>query len=220
MMDPLLQAIRESPLSYLPEISLPAFCHFRDGYTARCAWEGKPHDWQYDRRRFWSWLAERFKLQYAGEIGDQSIVCSFSKDDEDAFHYYFALLEQFLELNLPWEEPKSWATTDKSFVGTMKEIRERPPMYFGTRSFRRCFFYLAGDDRAYRDLHLPPDEGRVLFEGFKNWIETKKNRALPRPWYKIVRFWSGSDVSALETLFDWLDEYTEEVGQPNLFRLR
>lgn len=36
-MDALLSAIRENPLSYLPEVSLVAFQHFRAGYLARSA---------------------------------------------------------------------------------------------------------------------------------------------------------------------------------------
>jgi hypothetical protein len=40
--------------------------------------EGKPHDWQFDRKEFWEWLTSRFQLHGADNIGDTTIVSSFS----------------------------------------------------------------------------------------------------------------------------------------------
>jgi hypothetical protein len=77
-MDPLLNAIREKPLSYLPEASLQAFGHFRSGYALRSSMEARPHDWQFDRREFGEWLSARFEVQGADVLNDIRIVSSLS----------------------------------------------------------------------------------------------------------------------------------------------
>jgi hypothetical protein len=215
-MDPLLKAIRENPLSYLAEVSLSTYGGFRAGYGHRCGTAGKPHDGQYDHREYWNYIAERFQLENAIAIADTSIVLSFSKNKEDAFHFYFALLESFLELGLPWPENKG--AREEDFATLVKRMRDRPVMFSGATYFQGGFFFLVGEEKAHRDLGLQPDRDREVFQDFKAWVEARKNRAAPRPWFKIVKFWGGSDVSALGTFFDWLDEYTTEAGMPDLFR--
>lgn len=226
-MDPLLSAIRRDPLSYFPEVSLRAFGHFRNGYAIRSAMEGKTHDWQYDPRKYWEWLGDRFQLEGADALNDISVVSSFSATDIEAFHRYFELLEEFVQQGDPRTTPVYWKSERLDFVDTMKAIRERPSMYLGSSSFRALHAYLLGDERAFRDLELPPDEGRVKFETFKRWVELTKNKAMPRPWFKVIEFWSmGIDCGhnpksgALSLFFSWLDQYAKEIGEDELFAVK
>jgi len=71
---------------------------------------------------------------------------------------------------------------------------------------------------------LPEDVGRAVFAGFKKWVEAEKNRALPRPWHKVIEFWSGAvncehnpKNGAFSLFFHWLDEFAESLGRPKLF---
>jgi hypothetical protein len=185
--------------------------------------EGKPHDWQFDRKEFWEWLASRFQLRGADSIGDTTIVSSFSASDVDASYSYFALLDEFLRLVPPRSQPDNLASKRMNFVETLRTIRERPAMYLGGPTFFGCCSYLMGDELAYRELQLPLDESRVVFDGFKQWVETEKNRALPRPWFKVISFRSMGDCGhtksgAFSLFYEWLDQYASEMGEPEVFR--
>ena len=221
-MEPLLKSIRETPLSYLPSISLTALMHFREGYSARCAMEGQRHDWGYDRFEFHEWLCQRFQIKGAAAIGESNIVSSYSLDEADAFHNYFAFVEEFLAGSSA-RQLRSEGVQKKDFIETVKTIRERPAMYLGHATFRGCCSYLMGDERAYRDLELLPDDGRQLFRNFIQWIETEKNRAgMPRQWFKVIEFWSGgidcghTQGGAFVLFFKWLDEYAKLIGKEGL----
>jgi hypothetical protein len=226
-MDPLLSSIRRDPLSYLPEVSLRAFGHFRNGYAIRSAMEGKTHDWQYDPRKYWEWLADRFHLEGAGALNDISIVSSFSATDIEAFHRYFELLDEFVQEGHPRKPPTPWKSERRDFAGMMRALRERPAMYLGCSSFRALHCFLSGDEHAFRDLGLPADESRATFESFKRWVELTRNKALPRPWFKVIEFWSmGIDCGhnpksgALSLFFSWLDQYAKEIGEEELFAVK
>lgn len=225
-MDPLLIEIRRDPLAYLPEVSLSAFGHFRSGYGFRCAVEGAPHDWQFDGRAFWEWLAAKYQLKGADALNDISIVSSFSENDAQALEKYFELLEEFSHEH-PTNVPRLKAKPEHlDFTELLKAIRRRPPLYLGHASFRALRAYLMGDSRACRDLQLPDDDGRKLFREFTTWVEVEKNRGLRRPWYKVIEFWSGGvdcghnpKSGAFTLFFHWLDQYAEKVGRPAFFGL-
>jgi hypothetical protein len=110
---------------------------------------GKPHDWQYDHREFWNYLAERFQLENAIAIADTSIVLSFSKNEEDAFHFYFALLESFLELGLPWQKPENKGAREEDFATLVKRIRAAPLCSPG-----RLHFKAAASSWVARKKHI------------------------------------------------------------------
>lgn len=224
-MNALLARIRQNPDVYLPEVSVQAFKHFKNGDGIRSAMEGQPYDWEFDQREFWSWLEVRFHSQDAAALNDAVIISSFARNDADAFREYFALLEEFLEQRSSYECRADGAIDRKDFVGLIKAIRERPALHLGSITFRGLCAYPAGDECAYRDLNCSEDSGRVLFEEFKLWIEKEKNKALPRKWFKVVRFWSG-DVDygtrtsgAFTLFFHWLDEFAAKVGEPKLFQV-
>ena len=196
--------------------------HFRNGYAIRCTMEGKLHDWQFDRKEYWNWLTSRFQVRDADSIGEIGIISSFCANDVDAFYTYFTLLEEFLQLGHAPRHQENPAPKQKCFAEIVKSIRERPGMYLGSSTFFGCYSYLSGDERAYQDLQLPADNTRAVFDGFKQWVEIEKNRALPRPWFKVITFRSmGLDCGhvsggAFSRFYDWLDEYAEKVVQPNI----
>jgi hypothetical protein len=224
-MDGFWRSIRENPLSYLPEVSLKAFGHFRNGYISGCAMEGKQCSLEFDARKYWEWLNERFQLSGAGAIGDISIVSSFSANDTEAFHKYFSLLDEFLHLEHAGDLNNRHLKIEKrNFVETIKAIRERPAMYLGSSTFLGLCSYLMGDEHAHRDLKLPVDDGRIVFDGFKQWVETEKNRALPRPWFRVISFRSMGDCGhtqsgAFSIFYKWLDQYASKTGKPKLFHV-
>lgn len=164
-------------------------------------------------------------MQGADALNDVSTVSSFAANDVDAFYAYFVLLDEFLRLTPARKQTTSGALETRSFADIMRALRERPALYIGGPSFRACYSYLMGDERAHRDLQLTSDDGRRVFEDFKSWVEKEKNRALPRPWFKVISFWSmGVDCGhteggAFSVLFKWLAEYTTKIGRPELFRV-
>jgi len=187
--------------------------------------EMRPHDWRFDRRAFTGWLARRFEVHQAKALNDVDIVCSFTSNEVDAFYRYFDLLEEFLKLKDIDNHSIVPKLESKTLAQIVKEIRERPAIYLGAAAFRPCYSYLIGDESACKDLQLPINEDRVIFENFKVWVETKKNQAQPRPWYKIISFWSGgldcghTSNGAFTIFYKWLDEYASEIGQPRLFSI-
>ena len=223
----LMNAIREEPLKYLPEVSLMALWMFHQGYAFRYYMEGHSLEDDIDHQEFDSWIRARFGVgrSYFNII---AVVRSFAASDAEAFHDYFALRDEFLETTDAHEKPakKTLAEERVNQVDLLKKIRERPPLYLGTTSFRNCYFFLMGEERAYADLGLPFGDDRKIFSEFKNWVETHKNKAgRQRPWYVIVSYYGtgcdcGNTVTGAFTLFyRWLDEFATAYGQPNLFRV-
>jgi YD repeat-containing protein len=133
--------------------------------------EGRHQDWGFDRREFQEWLCSRFHLDGAAAVGDTGIVSSYSRDDEDAFYNYFAFLDEFRSSTHSQKRFTPWEAQHKDFIGVIKAIRERPAMYLGHATFRGCYSYLMGDERAQKDLSLPEDEGRSLFRNFQKWVQ-------------------------------------------------
>lgn len=223
-MHPLLTAIRDAPLQFLPKPSLESLFHFRSGYSQRFAMEGRSMNWQYDRRSFHRWLCRRFELQFAEPIADTTIVASFSISEEDAFHKYFALLEECLRSEDRGEQSSSIDLEKMNFAQTVKAIRQRPGLHIGYPTFLGCCSYLRGDEHASQDLRLPPDEGREIFRGFQEWVEREKNQAgQKRPWIKVIEFWGGgidcghTTSGAWSLFWKWFDQYTKLIGKEQLF---
>lgn len=225
-MDPLLRSIRDAPLSYLPQVSLNNFLHFREQYSMRCIMEGKPHDWQFDRREFQEWLCRHFQLEGANTLADTTIVSSYSVDQSDAFSKYFSLLEEFLSLGNSGRPPSIGNVEKNGFHRASQGDLARPVMYLGHSTFQGCYSHLMGNELAYGDLTLQNDEGRVLFHDFQRWVETEENKGLPRPWYKVIEFWSrGIDCGhtpggAFALFFTWFDQFTKQVGKEGILRLQ
>jgi hypothetical protein len=265
-MDQLLNAIRESPLLYLPEVSLSAFCRFQEGYDERCRMEGRPHNWQVHFDRFGPWLRNKFKMGRSAIELAEPIVLSFSSGQQDAFHQYFALLDEFCALGaeiVPSSEDRQKLAEDESPLESFAAlIEEERPLWSGSdlinalsvsrsgeldrkkefieimrpdlfppkvsrhlpiRTFSNFCAFVMGDERAHQDLRQEPDSARTAFREFQKWVETEKNRALPRPWFKIILFYSASgecnanEGSAFSLFCRWLDEYGRTIGKSHLF---
>lgn len=257
-MKTLCKKIRESPLEYLPEVSLHVFAYFLKGYASRARAEGHPLEPIFQGRAFHIWVGQRFGihsvripvqggiLELPGlDMGPQEVVIAHSSTEEAAFYRYFELIEEFeqIQLNQPavvegqvpvvvsdareaadlLPRVQSVRLPDppkRTFLEEIKAIRERPASHLAHPSFRSLVAYLVGDERAYQDLQLPLDEGRTTFNDFKDWVGAKKNKGLPLPWFKVVRFYGslyGSKGGSLGLFYDWLDEYAGTIGQPDYF---
>jgi hypothetical protein len=222
-MNPLYAAIRKTPLDYLPEVSLRAFLAFRSGYLYRAEIEGHRLDPGFEGLRFHTWLCDYFQIRGHPTVADTSIVSSFSSTEDAAFVRYFDLLDEFLaggvvgdDVSLP--RPSRKETGRTNFCELLRQIRRRPPMYFGSCSFNGLRAYLMGDEHAYRDLKLPGDEGRELFKDFQHWIESEKNNSSQfRPWYRVIEFYGFHDSAALDLFFAWFDRYAVTIGKPGFF---
>jgi hypothetical protein len=222
-----MNAIREEPLKYLPEVSLMALWMFRQGYVFRYYMEGHSLEDDVDDQAFDSWIRARFGVSRAF-FNNISIVRSFAANDAEAFHDYFALRDEFLRTANTHEKPAKKPPTVERMnqIDLLKKIRERPALYLGTASFRSCSWFLMGEERAYSDLGLPVGEDRKIFSEFKEWVEQIKNNAgRPRPWHVIVSYYGtgcdcGNTVTGAFTLFyRWLDKFAATRGQPSLFKV-
>jgi hypothetical protein len=223
-MHPLLSAIRDSPHEYLAEPSLDALRHFQGGYWHRMVTEGKTENWGQTRWAFHKWLCGRFHLQYAESTADTTIVTSFSSSQADAFQMYFALLEEYLSVAGPIDEAQAIEVERMDFAQMMVAIRQRPALYLGRATFLGFSSYLMGDERACMDLKLSAEESRRIFKEFQAWVEREKSHSsLRRPWFKVIEYCAwGIDCGhtnrgAWSIFWEWLDEYTGSIGQPNLF---
>lgn len=223
-MHPLLLAIRENPSDYLPEPSLNAFRHFLVGYTFRSGVEDRPLNLGFDGHEFQRWLLAHFQMPSGRAIADTTIVNSFFFSEQAAFKEYFALLDEFLRSSSQAISPPTPQIEKMSFLETLRKIRKQPALYLGHATFLGCCSYLMGDEHAWLDIGLSLDEERSVFRGFKEWIESEKNRSsCRRSWFKVIQFWSGGidcggDYSGGFYLFyKWLDEFSQVIGRDGLF---
>ena len=224
-MDALSGRIRNAPLSYLPEQSLALLWYFRQGFDLRYAMEGKSYQWSDDnhRRSFAQWVRKRFGATTGRALSHFPLICSFSSNDVEALSNYFALLEEFCnEDSLHFQSELDRKVKKLDFAELLIAARANPQIYAVDGNFFGYCAFLMGEQRAHENLQLPSDSGRTMFDEFKRWIEEKENRALPRPWYKVIAFWSGGyqvgPDGAFSLFYKWLDEYAAENGMPNLFR--
>ena len=179
--------------------------------------EGKPQDWQVDFHRFDRWVAERFRVEEV-EAGFVQIIRSYTSNEEEAFYKCFELIQEFCSEQTPelFTKPIS---RRYSFLELLKAIRSRPAMYIGSNSFQGLYSFLMGDERAHSDLGIQCDEGREEFRAFTKWIESNRNKALARPWYNVILFYSRfRDEQAFSLFFKWLDDYARDMRTPDFFR--
>jgi hypothetical protein len=225
----LANAIRKQPLKYLPEISLSALHFFQSGYWLRCQFEDCSFDDDLNdlSREFDTWIRSRFGLGNSTAFNVYTIIASYSANDFEAFHDYFALRDEFLSsASKPVATRKPPVNAERvTLVQLLKKIRERPPLYLGDTSFRKCYLLLMGDERAYSDMGLAPGEDRKLFAEFKNWVQKEKNKAVrPRSWHAIISIYgSQGDCGhvkhgAFSLFYEWLDEFSSSIGRPELFQ--
>jgi hypothetical protein len=219
----LADEIHRDPLQYLPEISLMALWKFQNGYSYRCHSEGRhfEDDFNGRGREFEDWIRARFGVP-RDSCNVITIIDSFSRNNQEAFHNYFALRDEFLK---PYEASSSDAQPPvqiepTDLVQLLKGIRERPAMYFGTTHFQDFYLMMLGDERAYTDLGLVPGNDRRIWAEFKSWVEeTENNASMRRPWHKIISYWGGRGESALELFYKWLDKFASTIDQPDLFQV-
>jgi len=222
-MSKLLKSIEAEPLSYLPEQSLPVLWSFLKGYYGRCQMEGQYQDFGTTFREFDNWIKARFQVK-AKALNFIDVICSFCETEQAALLEYFRLLREFEVTHKTTTRVAECPPTNRlDLIEVIKLLRKDPLGYLGSTSFRACYSFLMGDERACIDLSLPKTDDRILFNDFKGWVERNKNRALPRPWFKIISFWSGledcghTSRGAFSLFYTWLDQYAKEIDKPNLF---
>ncbi|MFC5863823.1 hypothetical protein ACFPT7_16060 [Acidicapsa dinghuensis] len=219
-MNDLFKIIRQEPQSLLPEISLRAWMHFYGGYRHRRLEDQGSFAPAFDRMDFHRWLCDRFQILYASPIADVSIVSSFFLSEETAFYKYFDLLEEYLRS----QEAKSpdvyvFSGEKEGFAGLVRGARKCPAMYIGSQTFLGFCSMLMGDIFATVEMGSDFDAGQLLFIKFQKWVEATKNHSEQfRHWFKIVNFWSIDDHSAYTLFCAWLDEFSKEAGNPDIFR--
>ena len=137
---------------------------FHQGYAFRFYMEGHSLEDDIDHQEFDSWIRARFGVSrsYFNII---SVVRSFAASDAEAFHDFFALRDEFLRTVNGYKKPAPalLAIERLNLIDLLKKIRERPPLYLGSASFRRCNLLLMGDEHAYSDLSLPLSDDRKIF---------------------------------------------------------
>jgi len=225
MEDKLLEvfwAIKRNSQDYFPEESIWTLQNFLNGYAGKYHEEGLVSQLSKLHQGFLIWLNQFFELKPSSH-GAYDIVYSYSKGPVDAFHRYYFLFESFLAAKE--NDPAAYAVRipvsnlqRRDFCALLRSLRKRPAMWVGEESFERVCNYLSGRERCMKDLGLEKTDGEEVFDSFKRWIETERlNSGAPRPCYKLIRFQTFSDGSALEYFFELLDQYANLIGRPNLF---
>lgn len=175
-MHPVLQSMRRDPLRYLPEKSLSLLHSFLGGYTFRCEHEGSRPPWEDPGRLFHRWL-NRHYFGGSPAIGPFRLIYSFSTSEEEALDRLFILLDAFEQQHQGPPavlSPASGLVQDPSFLGVIRNLRYNTDMRKIHPSFLEMCAYLNGESQAFRDLALPAESERALFEDFKRWVEQTK----------------------------------------------
>jgi len=217
--------ISRNPLEYLPEPSLRALRYFLSGYIARMMTEGEDDGRDLDYRGFQAWLDAHFSIR-AGPRSVYLAVESYSAGQEDAFRNFYRLYEEFQRSLNPVSTDSNHnhgrrPRTD--LVEWLRRVRYLPPLYLGHANFFGIHAYIAGHERAGRDLGLPKTQDEELFDRFKLWIEQEKlPEGSPRPWFKRIGFCAFHDCgeskgSAYGVFYEFLDEFATKIGKPGLF---
>lgn len=85
----------------------------------------------------------------------------------------------------------------------LKNIYKMPGAYFGAKMFTPMYECLSGymlclfDHNEVSSPNLP---------GFQEFVAKKYNIDSPRPWYKIIMFYSITEKDAFDTFFELLSE--------------
>ncbi len=229
-MDQILEAIKIDPLAYLPERSPMLLRHFLAAYVARHTAQSVSSRVSEMFRPFEQWLCDRYSLS-AGSRDAFDIISSYSDGTENAFANFFVLFAEFedayFHVRPPGgkvsRQPLSPQEERRDVVELIRAVRQRPELHIGFPHFTGFHAYLNGHQAAGRDLGLPLSEGDGLFDKFKHWVEQTKNHAKPRPWSKVIQFQSPCDcghtaVGAYCTFLNWLDQFAQQSGKPDLFK--
>lgn len=87
-------------------------------------------------------------------------------------------------------------------------LKNAPFLFIGEKSLSLTNIYIRGFIDAY---NLGCEKGIVydFFPGFEEWINQKAELNLYRPWHKVILFSCVTEGDAFDSLFNYLEEYTE-----------
>jgi len=227
----ILLAVKRDPRQ-LPEKSIWALQHFLSAYYTRIRMENLDSTINSLFRSFETWLGDHFGVMVQSQ-SIYGVIDSYSDGPEDGLNNFFVLFEQFQnnreattnhgEETVPVQDiPK------KDICEILRLIRRRPELYVGYPHFAGVHAYLAGHERAGEDLGLSKTADEKLYDDFKQWVEGSEREQYPnrkpRPWFKVVRFYSFHDcglgrTSAYSVFFNFLDKFAKTRGCPGLFEI-
>lgn len=100
----------------------------------------------------------------------------------------------------------------KTSFEMMLEIKKRPGLYLGCKSFDRFNYFMFGYDLMIDSLNI---SGLEMLKNFDAFVKEKYHlEKANQNWIKIIEFMSVTDEGAFENFFLLLDEYLEK--NPNL----
>ncbi len=97
------------------------------------------------------------------------------------------------------------------FYELINKIKQRPALYLGKCSLSQLQSFLDGYTSALRQADIPVSQEEQEFEQFQEWIEVKFSQPSTQSWSRIILFYSEDERDALESFFELLNEFINEI---------
>ena len=97
------------------------------------------------------------------------------------------------------------------FYELINKIKQRPALYLGKCSLSQLQSFLDGYTFALRQADIPVSQEEREFEQFQEWIEVKFSQPSTQSWSRIILFYSEDERDALESFFELLNEFINEI---------
>ena len=97
------------------------------------------------------------------------------------------------------------------FYELIDKIKQRPALYLGKSSLNQLQTFLDGYTFALRQANISVSQEEQEFEQFQEWIEVKFSQPSTQSWSRIILFYSEDERDALESFFELLNEFINEI---------
>lgn len=215
----LMERIRESPHSYLGEVSIYRFRSFLDGYLTAAAELGladQIKDLNYNK--FDEWFRQRFDVKVRSFVSCKDLIHLLSVNDAEGLRNFFELVDDFCAEH--GSSALSWGAQvgmpQQGLRMFLQEIRERPAMYLGIASLSLLAEFLRGYKYAREEFQAPPSSEEQDLEGFQSWLPSRLNVTVKCSWDRVILAFYRDEKEALRLFFDLYDEFVvRQEGRDN-----
>jgi len=194
-----LKIIRNDPKTYLGEVSLFALDHFWTGYIIKEHEMNENVIGAVDLHKFQRYIECLYNLGTSTR-GCSHIVRDLSKNEEEAFHLFFKLLDEYMEC-----ESQLISVDCLNFLET---VRKRPNLYLGIASFSALQHLINGySARESEEPSLRITIGANLYK-FQQYVGDLYNFDEPsKNWFTPIEKIAKCDTEAFHLFFKLLDDF-------------